>query len=357
MKKAILPIGLAALAILAWLCIRSHAPFIEKDILSRTETALKSAGFQFASVSVNGRDVLIEGAAPDEAALKAAKDLAAGIGGVRIVEAAMTVAKAPEPPALKAAEAPPAQPAPSKWTLDLDRGSDKISLAGMLPNKAMRDRFVQILEPLAGTGGLDQRITLMPESPEAWQSIVAAIAQYLDDFTRLTAELSGNALRITGDMKTEKIRDQFIQFMQARLPSGIAPEFDITFPTLTATAVSCQKEMDELLANTTIRFETASTAVSSESLDLLRKLAAAAQTCPEVKIKVTGHTDASGSEDYNLKLSQGRAQAVAGRLTELGVEKERITTIGYGESRPVADNATEDGRALNRRIEFIITED
>jgi outer membrane protein OmpA-like peptidoglycan-associated protein len=356
MKKAVLPIGLAALAILAWFCIRSHAPFIQKDIFSRTETALKSAGFQFASVSVNGRDVRIEGAAPDEAALKAAKELATGVWGVRFVDAAMTVAKAPEPPAPKAAEAS-ATPPPSKWTFDLDRSSDKISLAGMLPNEAMRDRFVQILQPLAGAGGLDQRITLIPESPEAWRSTVAAIAQYLDDFTRLKAELSGDALRIAGEMNTEKTRGQFIQFMQARLPSGIAAEFDITFPTPTAAAVSCQKEMDELLVKTTIRFKTASAAVSSESLDLLRKLAAAAQICPKVKIKVVGHTDAYGSEDYNLKLSQGRAQAVAGRLIELGVEKERIITIGYGESRPVADNATEDGRALNRRIEFIVTED
>jgi OOP family OmpA-OmpF porin len=356
MKKAILPLGLAALAILAWFCIRSHAPFIEKDILSRTEAALKSAGLQFATVSVNGRDVRIEGAAPSEAALKSAAELAAGIRGVRFVDAAMMVAKAPEPPPPKAVAAPQPPP-PTKWTLDLERGGDKIALTGMLPNEAMRDRFIQILQPLAGAGGLDQRITLAPDSPEVWQNIVAAIARYLDDFTRLTVELSGDALRMAGEMKSEKIRSQFIQFMQARLPSGIAAAFEITFPALTAAAVLCQKELDELLSKTTIHFESASTAVSSESMELLRKLSAATLTCPKVKIKVAGHTDATGGEDYNLKLSQGRAQAVAGRLAELGVEPGRIATMGYGEARPIAGNDTEEGRALNRRIEFIITED
>jgi outer membrane protein OmpA-like peptidoglycan-associated protein len=126
---------------------------------------------------------------------------------------------------------------------------------------------------------------------------------------------------------------------------------------MTTTAVSCQQELDALLAKTTIRFESESTAVSAESLDLLRQLVAVTRNCPKVRFKIAGHTDASGSEEFNLKLSQGRAQAVTERLTELGVEPGRITTIGYGESRPVADNATEAGRALNRRIEFIITED
>jgi OOP family OmpA-OmpF porin len=356
MKKALLPLGLAALAILAFLCIRSHAPFIEKDIHSRTEAALKSAGFQFAAIRVDGRDVRLEGAAPSEAALKAAAELAAGVRGVRWVDAAMTIAKAPEPPAPVAAKAAE-PPAPRKWVLAFDRLADKVVLSGMFPNEAMRDRFVQILQSQAGAGGLDQRIDLAPESPETWQGIVAALARYLDDFTRMTAELSGDALRIGGEMKSDKVRSQFIQFIQASLPPGVAAAFEVTIPSLTAAAVSCQQALDDLLSTSAIRFDTASTAVSPQSMDLLRQLAAAAQTCPKVRLKIAGHTDASGSEEFNLKLSQGRAESVAGRLAELGVEPGRIVTMGYGEARPVAGNDTEEGRALNRRIEFIITED
>lgn len=345
MKKAIFPLGLAALAILALLCVRSNAPRIEKDILSRTESALKSAGLQFATVRVDGRDVRIEGTAPSETAQKAAAELVSGVLGVRSVEAAMTIAKAAEPPA------------PRKWTLALDRQADTIVLSGMLPNETMRDRFVQILQPMAGAAGLDQRITLTPESPEAWQNIMAAVARYLDEFTRVTVELSADALRVAGEMKSDKARSQFIQFLQGLLPPGVAAAFEISIPPMTTAAVSCQQELDALLAKTTIRFESESTAVSAESMDLLRQLVVVMRNCPKVRFKIAGHTDASGSEDFNLKLSQGRAQAVTERLIELGVEPGRITTIGYGESRPVADNATEAGRALNRRIEFIITED
>jgi hypothetical protein len=62
------------------------------------------------------------------------------------------------------------------WTLALGRQGDKIVLSGMLPNESMRERFVQILQPMAGAGGYDQRITLTPESPEAWQNIVNEVS-------------------------------------------------------------------------------------------------------------------------------------------------------------------------------------
>lgn len=356
MKKAVLPLGLAALAILAWFCISSHAPAIEKDIVSRTQSALNTAGHRFAAVSADGRDVRLEGSAPDESSRKAAVELAAGVRGVRVVDSALTVAKAPEPPApaaVKAAE----PPAPRPWAFAMDRSADTTVVSGMVPNDSMRERLLQILRPAAGAGGLDQRLALAPESPESWQAILAALARYLDEFRRVKAELSDEALRISGEMKSDKVRDQFIQFMQARLPSGVSAAFEITIPALTEAAVSCQKELDDLLLKTAIRFETASTAVSAESMGLLKELAAITQTCPNVKIKVAGHTDASGSEEFNQKLSQGRAQAVSERLVELGVDSKRIATVGYGETRPVAGNDTEEGRALNRRIEFIITED
>jgi outer membrane protein OmpA-like peptidoglycan-associated protein len=68
-----------------------------------------------------------------------------------------------------------------------------------------------------------------------------------------------------------------------------------------------------------------------------------------------GHTDSTGSDDYNLRLSQRRADSVANYLVLRGVTRARIETIGYGESYPVASNATADGRARNRRVEIKIT--
>ena len=76
---------------------------------------------------------------------------------------------------------------------------------------------------------------------------------------------------------------------------------------------------------------------------------------PDSKIRVSGHTDSTGSDAVNMKLSEERAGKVAKFLTEVGgIAADRITVNGYGESRPVASNETADGRAANRRVEILI---
>ena len=77
---------------------------------------------------------------------------------------------------------------------------------------------------------------------------------------------------------------------------------------------------------------------------------------PDATFEIAGHTDAKGSDAYNLRLSQRRAEAVRDYLVQQGVEPSRMTAVGYGESQPVADNATEAGRAQNRRVELRITD-
>jgi outer membrane protein OmpA-like peptidoglycan-associated protein len=72
----------------------------------------------------------------------------------------------------------------------------------------------------------------------------------------------------------------------------------------------------------------------------------------DVNIEVAGHTDSMGSDAYNMKLSQQRAEAVRNFLISRGVAADRLTAKGYGESQPVADNATEEGRFKNRRVEL-----
>jgi outer membrane protein OmpA-like peptidoglycan-associated protein len=75
---------------------------------------------------------------------------------------------------------------------------------------------------------------------------------------------------------------------------------------------------------------------------------------PKVNIRIVGHTDNVGSVPFNTALSQDRAAAVERFLTEKGVEAERIEAQGEGPSTPVADNETEEGRALNRRVEVVV---
>lgn len=77
---------------------------------------------------------------------------------------------------------------------------------------------------------------------------------------------------------------------------------------------------------------------------------------PTMKIRIEGHADSTGAMEINMKLSQERAEAVKRYLMQSGISGDRIETIGYAASRPIASNATEAGRRLNRRIEFLILE-
>ena len=76
--------------------------------------------------------------------------------------------------------------------------------------------------------------------------------------------------------------------------------------------------------------------------------------CPAANVEIAGHTDAEGDAAANQALSEKRAQAVVDYLVKAGLPAERFTAVGYGSAQPVASNDTGDGRAQNRRIEFLV---
>jgi len=104
-----------------------------------------------------------------------------------------------------------------------------------------------------------------------------------------------------------------------------------------------------------VYFETAKAVIKPVSFELLDEVATTLVTNPQIgKVEVSGHTDSRGSDSYNLKLSDDRAKAVLEYLTNRGVKAERLVAQGYGETKPIASNRTDSGRAQNRRVEFTI---
>jgi outer membrane protein OmpA-like peptidoglycan-associated protein len=97
-----------------------------------------------------------------------------------------------------------------------------------------------------------------------------------------------------------------------------------------------------------------SSTLTSASRENISELAKTLNKYDDTDILIQGHTDSKGSEDYNQKLSEERAGSVTNLLTDLNVARTRITSVGYGETMPVADNATDEGRRLNRRVEIAI---
>jgi OOP family OmpA-OmpF porin len=112
---------------------------------------------------------------------------------------------------------------------------------------------------------------------------------------------------------------------------------------------------DKLELDETVQFETDSSTLAGRSRSLLDEVASQLQAHPQIsRVQIEGHTDAKSSRRHNQTLSEHRAAAVKAYLVQKGVRADRLVTKGFGETRPVGDNATEDGRFKNRRVDFVI---
>jgi OOP family OmpA-OmpF porin len=101
-----------------------------------------------------------------------------------------------------------------------------------------------------------------------------------------------------------------------------------------------------------VNFAFDSAEIDASSAVVLDVVAETLNGCPNVAVRVEGHTDAIGTDAYNQGLSQRRADSVRNYLIGRGVSASRLSAVGYGESQPVASNETDEGRALNRRVEL-----
>jgi len=102
-----------------------------------------------------------------------------------------------------------------------------------------------------------------------------------------------------------------------------------------------------------ILFETGKSAIQAESLPIVDQIKELLSSNPTIKVSVEGHTDNVGDAASNKKLSTDRAKAVMDALIAKGIDKTRLSFVGWGQEKPVGDNRTEDGKALNRRVEIV----
>jgi OmpA-OmpF porin, OOP family len=110
---------------------------------------------------------------------------------------------------------------------------------------------------------------------------------------------------------------------------------------------------DGKIVTTGIRFDVNKATIKPESMGVLNEIAKLMKDHSDVKFSVEGHTDSDGDEASNQKLSEARANSVKNALIELGIDASRLETKGFGESNPVNDNSTPEGKASNRRVEFV----
>lgn len=184
----------------------------------------------------------------------------------------------------------------------------------------------------------------------------AAARRKAEDEARRKAEQEAAAARRKSEeaarLKAEQ--DAAAARHKAEEESRLKAERDAAAAQRKAEADKCQTAMREVARTGVIRFERASADLDRASHQTLKHLAQAANACPRLNIEIEGHTDAEGTPERNQKLSDRRAKAVSDYLVEAGVDANRLSPVGYGETRPVAPNDTAENRAKNRRIEFSV---
>ena len=378
--------GLAALAALGVAATNIETPpgsaaSAERVLFERTTAALTDAGFDWASVSIDGQKATLSGEAPSEEARAAAMRAVQGsvwnggpiVGGVAVVDGA----------GIAVVERPPLAD-PFLWIAEFQGGA--LVLSGHAPSAEARNSVfarARMLFPASDVSGvLDVARGGPPE--EDW---LAAASVSLNALARLdegAIEANGAVFTLSGRTAEPGLEGDLRRLMEA-LPAGVVGRADIetlappppTTPPPQTSAIEdliaaataappaptpeppppdaneiCRARIGAIIERQRIGFASARSDVDADGREQLRALADALTECPQFRLEIIGHTDSSGGASRNLSLSQYRADAVAAFLAAVGVDASRLEARGVGASRPLVSNATPEGRERNRRIEL-----
>jgi OOP family OmpA-OmpF porin len=187
----------------------------------------------------------------------------------------------------------------------------------------------------------------------------AAVTTALGALSRLstgTLAVSDREVKLSGDALYDGAAAQIRAGLGKEFPQNFQfkPEISVKPAAAPVDPTVCQQLFSDLLAKGKIRFEPMRATLDPDSTALLDRLIEIALRCPTANIEVAGHTDGDGEDAFNQALSEKRAQAVVDYLVKAGLPASRFTAVGYGSTQPVAGNDTDQGKAQNRRIEFLV---
>lgn len=248
-------------------------------------------------------------------------------------------------------------PAPiSPYLFSAVRSTDRLTFAGYVPTDDAARAIVALAEPKFQDEKIDIRLELAGGVPDQFVDAVGAGLQAVSRLNGGRIDLVDTRLSVSGVAVSEPARAAIEADLRRSLPDGydLATSMTVAISGEPLSGAECQAALRAELAQGQIAFDGTKANVLADSYGLIDRLAAIMQRCPAATIEVAGHTDSSGSPRRNQSLSEDRARAVVDLLVADGVRRERLDTIGYGQSRPIASNSTNAGRAQNRRIEFNI---
>ncbi|MEF9994545.1 MAG: OmpA family protein [Acinetobacter sp.] len=223
-----------------------------------------------------------------------------------------------------------------------------IVVDGVVPNDMTKQAILEKLRTVYGADQVVDKIQIRPVSaPNGWSdSVTRVITPDLKKINQGKLSVRGTQVDLAGKM----VAQADIQPTTVLFQSLVQPPYRFNSQ-ITVNAAE-QAVIDSALKNRIIEFESGKAVLTPIGTQILDEMVVALNKVQNKNIKIVGHTDSQGDPQKNLALSLQRAEAVKQYLIAKNVAPTRLTTQGLGATKPVADNATEDGRKKNRRIEF-----
>ncbi len=209
-----------------------------------------------------------------------------------------------------------------------------------------------------GWKNVDDATRIDPALPDGWPKRVMAGLQALARLHNGLLKITPDLVSLRGTADRPQARTEITQILSSSLLGQGRFSIDVKYvPALNHQKArpsprQCVDRINTILKRKQITFAPSSARIDADSMDVVQKIADTLEGCEDVRMEIGGHTDSQGRESMNLTLSQARAEAVLDALLNLDVLTTNLRAKGYGESQPVADNSTEEGRKANRRIEF-----
>lgn len=193
-------------------------------------------------------------------------------------------------------------------------------------------------------------------APASFNPAVVSALGALSRLSTGTLVVSDREVKLSGDALYEGAANDIRAGLGKDFPKTwqYKPEITVKPAAGPVDGTVCQQLFSELLGKGKIRFAAKRADIDPDSAGILDHLIETALRCPNANIEVAGHTDADGEDSFNQALSEKRAQAVIDYLVKAGLPASRFSAVGYGATQPVAGNDTDDGKAQNRRIEFLV---
>jgi OOP family OmpA-OmpF porin len=358
-RKRTLIVGLTVvgwLGLLLFAVVTKTTP-IEEDLTKQSEAALFAAGIDSAAVDFDGRDATLTGTVDSEAEKSSAVAVVEAVPGVRVVYSRLEVAAGGDP--ASPTTAPPSTTPPSteagggldppSFVMLVSGGT--VALTGSVPDEAIRDAIVAGAIEAFGLENVVNRITVSGSvGTTEWLTSLPYLLVEMGDVSEFSLVVAGGTAELSG-LAVNDLARRSIEVLVAASLTGLEIVNRLEIGTDPREVVQSQIDALDL---TGITFDVGSASLASDSAVILDQVVEILAAHPDVMVEVSGHTDASGNEESNLSLSRDRADAVVAYLVSHGISSSRLTAVGYGSSQPIADNSTAEGRAANRRIEFVV---